>query len=79
MIFSQDDGLDLHKVWVNDATCVQNSRHVEPFMCFCFGWLRDIHFNDLLFEFLSNDEFKFAKMWEDWDADMMMMRRRKKK
>jgi hypothetical protein len=28
----------------------------------------------LLFEFLSFDEFKFVKMWEDWDADMKMMR-----
>jgi hypothetical protein len=30
-------------------------------------------FNELLVEFLSNDEFKFVKMWEDWDADMGMM------
>jgi hypothetical protein len=27
-----------------------------------------------LFEFLSFDEFKFVKMCEDWNADMMMMR-----
>ena len=26
-----------------------------------------------LFEFLSFKEFKFVKIWEDWDADMMMM------
>ena len=30
---------------------------------------------NITYEFLSFDEFKFVKMWEEWDADMMMMRR----
>jgi hypothetical protein len=33
-IFSQLNGYDLQKGWVNDATCVQNSRHVDLFGVF---------------------------------------------
>ena len=41
--FKIEVGWDLQKGWVNDATCVQNSKHVDLFWVFDSYVLRDIH------------------------------------
>ena len=57
--------------WFNMSAVVQTC---WTFLGFWFACLRDIHENELLFGFLSNEGLSLQKMWKGLRADMGMMR-----
>jgi hypothetical protein len=69
MNFSQVNGWDLQKGWVNDATCVQTADMlnilgflIRIFERYSFYFI----FNELLLNFSRLIDLRLQKMWGDW-------------